>query len=188
MLCYVITIIYLKLIGNTYIVLGVGLFLNPFHICINQPNTPGSNHIYYTNERVTPGITFFHLSTHDTLRSNKVLTDHTLLLFVNNSSTKKNVLDLNCPPHSTVHLLCLCNTSWTKGSEITSTVQNNVSQLTENDLLQEWSNIPHRTITNLLVSMVRTVRQQTVVMEGNIRYWKYRKIPTFHRNPCKHHQ
>ena len=162
------------MIGKTYIGVGLGLvkvFLNPIRKCNNQQNASGSSHIYYTNERVALGTMFFHLSIHETLRYNKVLPGHMLLLLANNSLTK-SMLQISI--------------GWSKSSENTSMPQNNVSLLTEND-------IRHKQPTevandhNQHDGVNGKKRHITVVEDSHIRYWKYRKIPPFHSNPCKHH-
>ena len=48
-------------------------------------------------------------------------------------------------------------------------VPNNVAQL-QLALIQEWNNIPQRTIDNLVGSMVRRVRAATAARGGHTRY------------------
>ena len=58
-------------------------------------------------------------------------------------------------------------------------VPNNVAQL-QLALIQEWNNIPQRTIDNLVGSMVRRVRTATAARVGHARYW----YPLFNNVGC----
>ena len=58
-------------------------------------------------------------------------------------------------------------------------VPNNVTQL-QLALIQEWNNIPQRTIDNLVGSMVRRVRAATAAHGGHTRYW----YPLFNNVGC----
>ena len=58
-------------------------------------------------------------------------------------------------------------------------VQNNLAQL-QLALIQEWNNIPQRTIDNLVGSMVRRVRAATTACGGHTRYW----YPLFNNFGC----
>ena len=58
-------------------------------------------------------------------------------------------------------------------------VPNNVAQL-QLALIQEWNNIPQRTIDNLVGSMVRRERAATAARGGHTRYW----YPLFNNVGC----
>ena len=58
-------------------------------------------------------------------------------------------------------------------------VPNNVAQL-QLALIQEWNNIPQRTIDNLVGSMVRRVRAATAARGGHTLYWN----PSFNNVGC----
>ena len=58
-------------------------------------------------------------------------------------------------------------------------VPNNIAQL-QLALIQEWNNIPQRTIDNLVWSMVRRVRAATAACGGHTRFW----YPLFNKVGC----
>ena len=66
-------------------------------------------------------------------------------------------------------------------------VPNNVAQL-QLALIQEWNNIPQRTIDNLVGSMVRRVKAATAARGGHallIRIIQKRRVSVFNAIYCK---